>query len=131
MTFIFTQSIHKIDVLWGFAVIPFLMYLPGLKVADETDLKNVNWSMIFFAAGCLSIGTVAGAIGIGELVGRIAVPLMEGKSHALILFMVYVAYFILNFVMTPMAIQCHIRVASGSDCAGYSSESACPLHPDE
>ena len=105
MTFIFTQSIHKIDVLWGFAVIPFLMYLPGLKVADETDLKNVNWSMIFFAAGCLSIGTVAGAIGIGELVGRIAVPLMEGKSHALILFMVYVAYFILNFVMTPMAIN--------------------------
>ena len=32
-------------------------------------------------------------------------PLMEGKSHALILFMVYVAYFILNFVMTPMAIN--------------------------
>ena len=105
MTFIFTASVHHIDVLWGFAVIPFFMYLPGLKVADETDLKNINWSMIFFAAGCLSIGTVAGTIGIGELVAKIAVPVLEGRSHALVLFFVYAGYFVLNFIMTPMAVN--------------------------
>ena len=105
MTFIFTASFHHIDVLWGFAVIPFFMYLPGLKVADETDLKNINWSVIFFAAGCLSIGTVAGTVGIGELVAEIAVPVLEGRSHTLVLFLIYVGYFILNFIMTPMAVN--------------------------
>lgn len=105
MAFIFTESFHQIDVLWGFAVIPFLMFFPGLKVADESDLKNVDWGMIFFAAGCLSIGTVAGSMGIGNLIGQIAVPFIEGQSHTMVLLMVYIAYFLLNFIMTPMAIN--------------------------
>lgn len=105
MTFIFTESFHHIDVLWGFAVIPFFMYLPGLKVADDTDLRKIDWNMIFFAAGCLSIGTVAGAMGIGDLIGQVAVPVIEGKSHTLVLMMVYAGYFVLNFIMTPMAIN--------------------------
>lgn len=105
MTFIFTESLHHIDVLWGFAVIPFFMFLPGLKVADGTDLRKVDWNMIFFAAGCLSIGMVAGTIGIGDLIGKFAVPIMEDKSHILVLLLVYLGYFILNFIMTPMAIN--------------------------
>ena len=105
MTFILTESFHHIDVLWGFAVIPFLMFFPGLKVADGADLRKVDWNMIFFAAGCLSIGMVAGTIGIGDLIGSFAVPVMEGKSHTLVLFLVYIGYFLLNFIMTPMAIN--------------------------
>lgn len=104
MVFIFTNKYHHIDVLWGFAVIPLFMFLPGLKVADGNDLKNVNWNMIIFAAGCLSIGTVAGTMGFGDVISQAIVPLVQGKSFVLILAMVYVSYFILNFFMTPMAI---------------------------
>ena len=80
-------------------------FSPGLKVADGADLRKVDWNMIFFAAGCLSIGMVAGTIGIGDLIGSFAVPVMEGKSHTLVLFLVYIGYFLLNFIMTPMAIN--------------------------
>ncbi|MEE0435910.1 MAG: SLC13 family permease [Peptococcaceae bacterium] len=105
MIFIFTNKIHHIDVLWGFAVIPLLMFLPGLKVADGDDLKNVNWTMVIFAAGCLSIGTVAGAMGFGEAISQAIVPLLQGKSFIFVLLCVYIGYFILNFVMTPMAVN--------------------------
>lgn len=104
MLFIFTNQFHHIDVLWGFAIIPLFMFLPGLKVADGEDLKNVNWNMIIFAAGCLSIGTVAGVMGFGEVISQAVVPLIEGKSFTFVLALVYVGYFILNFFMTPMAI---------------------------
>lgn len=105
MIFIFTNKIHHIDVLWAFALIPLLMFLPGLKVANGDDLKNVNWNMIIFAAGCLSIGTVAGAMGFGDAISQAIVPMMEGKSFIFVLACIYVGYFILNFVMTPMAIN--------------------------
>ena len=81
------------------------MFLPGLKVANGDDLKNVNWNMIIFAAGCLSIGTVAGAMGFGDAISHAIVPLMEGKSFVFVLACVYIGYFLLNFVMTPMAIN--------------------------
>ena len=104
IAFIFTNTFHKIDVLWGFAVIPFLMYLPGLKVADGEDLKKIQWPMIFFATGCLSIGSVAGVIGMGELISKSIVPIIDGQSPVFVLFVIYTGFFILNFVMTPMAI---------------------------
>lgn len=104
MAFIFSNPIHHIDVLWGFAVIPFFMYLPGLQVADGEDLKNVNWGMIIFGGGCLSIGTVAGVMGFGDLISQAIVPIIEGKSYTFVLFLVYIGYFVLNFIMTPMAI---------------------------
>ena len=131
MTFIFTQSIHKIDVLWGFAVIPFLMYLPGLKVADETDLENVELEhdilcrRMSFHRYCGRSHRHRGTCrqDCGAAYGG-KEPCSD-PVHGLC------CLFHPEFRHDAHGDQCHIRVASGSDCAGYSSESACPLHPDE
>lgn len=111
MTFILTESFHHIDVLWGFAVIPFLMFFPGLKVADGADLRKVDWNMIFFAAGCLSIGMVAGTIGIGDLIGSFCCAGHGGQKPYV--GAVFGVYRILppQFHHDAHGHQCHIRHA--------------------
>ena len=103
LAFLLTANLHKIDVMWGFAFIPLLMYLPGLKVATADDLKDINWGMVVFTVGCLTIGTTGGALGLGQIASSLVLPLIEGKSITFFLGLLYVAYFLLNFLLTPNA----------------------------
>lgn len=43
-------------------------------------------------------------MGFGDLISQAIVPIIEGKSYTFVLFLVYIGYFVLNFIMTPMAI---------------------------
>ena len=43
-------------------------------------------------------------MGFGDLISQALVPIIEGKSYTFVLFLVYIGYFVLNFIMTPMAI---------------------------
>ena len=43
-------------------------------------------------------------MGFGDLISQAIVPVIEGRSYTFVLFLVYIGYFVLNFIMTPMAI---------------------------
>lgn len=43
-------------------------------------------------------------MGFGDLISQAIVPIIGGKSYTFVLFLVYIGYFVLNFIMTPMAI---------------------------
>lgn len=104
-TFLLTSNTFGIDAAWGFAVIPCLFFLPGVDLATPEDIKKVNWGFIFFVTACLSIGNVAGALGIGQLVANMALPVLSGKSYYLFYLFVWVLFFLMNFLMTPMAMM--------------------------
>lgn len=104
IAFMMTGNIHGIALDWGFIVLPWLMFFPGIKIATEEDVKGVDWSMVFFCIACLSIGTVSSYLGIGELVADLLVPMLEPLNSSLVMVAIYAVTVILNFLLTPLAI---------------------------
>lgn len=102
--FMLTGNLHGIALDWGFIVLPWLMFFPGIKIATEEDVKGVDWSMVFFCIACLSIGTVSSYLGIGELVADLLVPALSGMNSTLVMVAIYAVAVILNFLLTPLAI---------------------------
>lgn len=102
--FMLTGNIHGIALDWGFIVLPWLMFFPGIHIATEEDVKGVDWSMVFFCIACLSIGTVSSYLGIGELVADLMVPALEGMGSNVVMIAIYVVAVVLNFLLTPLAI---------------------------
>ena len=105
LVYMFTTTIHGYAVEYGFMLIPWLAYLPFIHSANEDTLKFFNWQMIFFIVGCMAIGSVAADLGIGDFVGGILTDAFaDGASFTIIFGFVYALVFVLNFLMTPMAI---------------------------
>lgn len=106
LIYIFTVNIHKLDINLGFALIPWIVYLPFVNGADENTMKKMNMPIIFFVAACMSIGTVAGSLGLGTAIADTCEQLLHGSSSPFaIMSIVFAIVFGLNFLMTPMAIM--------------------------
>lgn len=80
-------------------------FCPGIDVGTKEDLRNANYGFILFVSACMSIGTVAGYLGIGQIASSIFMPLLEGKSSTVVMMFVWALVVLLNFLMTPLAIQ--------------------------
>lgn len=98
-----TDSIHKIDPAWIFMLIGFVCFLPGVNLMDEKKLGNLNYKILIFIAGCMSIGMVAQASGAGQWLSSILFPLLEGASNLRTSITVWFFGVILNFLLTPLA----------------------------
>lgn len=105
MVFILTNPLHGIDNNWAFIIFPWIMCLPGLKVASDNAIKNIPWHIIIFVIACYSIGTVASGLGIGNIIAQIALPYLQGVGIYLSTLVLYFLTIVLNFVMTPYAIM--------------------------
>lgn len=105
LVYIFGVGWHKLDVNLGFAIIPWIVYLPGLNGADANTIKKVNLDILFFATACMAVGTVASTLGIGVALAGVVSGLLNGSTSPFaIMGMVFIIVFILNFLMTPVAI---------------------------
>lgn len=105
LVYIFTVNIHKLDLSMGFALIPWMVFLPFVNGADEDTVKKYNVPMIFFIISCMAIGTVASSLGLNNTIAEMCQTLLAGNnSPVAILGVVFGIVFILNFLMTPMAI---------------------------
>lgn len=80
------------------------MFIPGVKVADTEDVKNIDFSMVFFCVACLSIGNVSNHLGIGNMVANLLIPILQPLSSTVVVGAIYVIGLILNFLLTPFAI---------------------------
>lgn len=106
LIYIFTINIHKLDLNLGFALIPWMVYLPFLDGADTNTMKKMNMPIIFFVAACMSIGVVAADLGLGTPLIATCQSLLNGStSPVAIISIIFGVTFLLNFVMTPMAIM--------------------------
>lgn len=105
LIYIFTINIHGMDINLGFAIIPWLVYLPFIKAADSQTLKKMNVPIIFFVAACMAIGNVATSLGLGDVIANLCKGfLAESQSVVAITCVIFGIVFLLNFLMTPMAI---------------------------
>lgn len=81
LVYIFTVQIHKLDINLGFAIIPFMVYLPFVNGADSDAIKDVNYSVILFVAACMGIGTVASNLGLGVALMEVCGTLLHGSTN--------------------------------------------------
>ncbi|MCD2137595.1 SLC13 family permease [Salinicoccus halitifaciens] len=99
---ILTSGIHGIDVGWLFAIAAILMFLPGIALVKEEDLSKVNFTIIFFAVACLSIGLVSVELGVAGLAQSLASPWLRGGGLEVIPG-IWMFGFLINFLLTPLA----------------------------
>ncbi len=111
LVLIFTVKFTGLDITMLFGIIPFMVWLPFMKGADANTLKVFNWDMPFFTMSFMSIGVVATTLGLSEYVASACNTLLNGSNSPFLIFVViFGLVFVLNFLMTPMAIFSLITV---------------------
>lgn len=100
-----TNKWHGVDAGWCFALIPLIMFLPGVNIGTKETIAKVNYRFIIFVASCMSIGSTAGALGLGKLVANMIIPILEGHGTTFVLMFVWALCVLLNFLLTPLAVM--------------------------
>ncbi|MEE0435981.1 MAG: SLC13 family permease [Peptococcaceae bacterium] len=105
LIYVFTADFTGLDVNLGFAIIPWMVYLPFLNGAKAETVKKVDYTMVFFIISCASIGTVASSLGLGNALADVMQRFLGGSANPFIIVaLIFVIVFALNFLMTPTAI---------------------------
>ena len=107
MVYMVTTNFTGFDSSLAMLIGPWLFFVPGIKCANpRVCFKNIPFDMIFFIAACMCIGTVASSLGFGQLIATYCVPIFtnSGNNIFVIMAVLFAIVFILNFLMTPMAI---------------------------
>jgi sodium-dependent dicarboxylate transporter 2/3/5 len=97
-----TSSMHKISIGWLFVYSAIILMLPGIKLVEPKDIKNVNFTFILFVVGCLGIGIVSNSLGVGKLIADALYPYIAGSSARFIGGIWGLAYLV-HFALTPLA----------------------------
>jgi sodium-dependent dicarboxylate transporter 2/3/5 len=104
LAFLLTAQIHKINIGWGFAIAGCLMYVPGINIGTEDDIKHVSFPLVFFVTACMSIGALANVLGVGNIMAGTMLPLVKSSGSTVTLAFVWFLTVAANFLMTPLAI---------------------------
>ena len=102
--FLLTGSLHKIDVSWGFVLLPWVLYLPGMNLGTREHIQQVDFSTLIFAVMCVSIGVVSSVLGFGQLFATVLLSVIGDAGTTTLIFLVAVSGIILNVLLTPMAV---------------------------
>ncbi|SFG63305.1 Di-and tricarboxylate transporter [Desulfotomaculum arcticum] len=87
---------------WIFVVAGSLFYIPALKIGQAEKLKQVNYPLFLFVAGCMAIGAAGNFTGGGKYLADLFYPILAG-SEIYTLGMLWVFGVLVNFVLTPLA----------------------------
>ncbi len=77
-----TESFHKINSAWCMMGVAFLCFTPAVGLLDSEDLDKINFSMLYFIAGAISIGAVASDIGLATKIADFCASFLTGVSAA-------------------------------------------------
>ncbi len=101
-----TAGVTGLTSEWILALVPWVMFLPGINVATEETIKGIKFPVIFFAAACMSIGFVAASLGVGPLITQAITPVISGlTNHWLLAGASALLGTVLNFLLTPLAMM--------------------------
>ena len=104
LIYMVTIPIHGLEMQWGFIFAPLLLYLPGFKVGSPQAIQKTNFSMVLFTVACIGIGKVSISLGLGTILSELLLPLLEGIPTTGVLYIVWAASGLINFLFTPIAI---------------------------
>lgn len=103
LLWILTNPLHGLDAMYAFIIGSAILFLPGLNVGKQDDIRNVSLGTVLFFASCMAIGAVCVAVGITGYVGDVFTPLFANVGTIGALFAVLFFGIVANFAMTPMA----------------------------
>lgn len=103
MIYLISCQFTRLSPAYGFMIIPWLMFIPGLGLGNGETIKRANVPSIFFIAACLGIGIVGAKVGFGEFITQIAVPLLSGYGKLTICLFFMLFGVLANLLMTPLA----------------------------
>lgn len=92
-----------IDAGWLFILAVIACFLPGIEIVTMDDIKSVNYSMVFFVAATMSIGSVSNSVGVVEAISELLIPLMSGIGDFGIMVFSWILGVIADLMMTPLA----------------------------
>ena len=97
-------------------------FLPGVNLMDDTQLGKLNYKMIFFVAGCMSIGIVATASGSGKWLANVLFPYLAGSSAMYTMIAAWIFGVAINFLLTPLAAMASFTAPIAEVCvkAGFN-----------
>lgn len=86
-----------------FIVIALIAYLPGIRLLESSDTKQINFSVVFLITGFIAIGDAATNLGLGDIFVEKALPYLPHSIYGLSAVSFFIAFFG-NMLMTPLAI---------------------------
>lgn len=106
-----TESLHGIPGYFAFCATVLLGFTPLFNLMDSNDVRNIQFPILFFIAGCMAIGLVAGTLGIPSWLASKLVPYLEqiDNTAGSSLF-AYIVGIVANFVLTPVAAATSLSV---------------------
>lgn len=128
IVFMLTGDIHGIALDWGFISIPWLLFMPGIKIATHEDIRGIDIGMVFFVASCISIGVVSGYLGVGKVIADALVPVLSSASESIVLGCIYLLSVVLNFLLTPLAIVAGFSEPVAQIASGLGMNPLAPLY---
>lgn len=114
MIYLFSSPFHKLPAAWGFMTFPYVLFFPGFKVGTIESIKKINFSIMFFIAGCLCIGVVASALGAEKLISSVVSPLVKGHGSLAALLILLAMGTVCNLFMTPYAMMAALSLPFGT-----------------
>ena len=115
-----TSSIHNIQPAWIFLILIIVSFLPGVNIGTKESLASVNYTFIFLITGCMAIGEVSSTLGVGQWISNMILGVISGSNIFVILVVVWLLAFLLNFLLTPVAIAAVVTVPLTEMALGLS-----------
>ncbi|MCH5276568.1 MAG: anion permease [Desulfovibrionaceae bacterium] len=75
------DSLHGLELGWLMMLAAGLCFLPGVRLLDNRDLRGLPLDMVFFVAGCMTIGAATHAAGVDSILGDMVKNLLN-PDHA-------------------------------------------------
>lgn len=101
--YMMTSSFTGLPMDYGLMIFPWLAFFPGMNIATDKDVRNIQFDMIFFVMACMGIGGVAAYAGVATWVSNLFVSTVAPMGGMVVMVVIYVFGILLNFLMTPMA----------------------------
>ena len=98
------EPIHHIPGYYAFCGIVLLGFTPLFNLLDSKDIEKVQFSILFFIAGCMAIGIIAANLGLATWLSNKAMPILrEIQSAPVIAVCAYWIGVLSNLLLTPVA----------------------------
>lgn len=110
LVYILTYKKLGLSLECGMALLPYLVAVPGIGAAKDEDFRKINFGFIVFVTACMGIGAVAGSLGLGAILVELVMPILEGQSYYMFFLIEWLLLVIMNFVMTPLAMEAAFSV---------------------
>ena len=99
-----TEKFHGIPGYYAFCGIVLLGFTPIFSLLKADDVKEVQFSILFFIIACMAVGIVAGSLGIPAWMAAKVVPYLQNMdSLAGTSIFAYGVGIIANLALTPVA----------------------------